>query len=178
MCHRPDVCVFCICKCCFMLGVLAPFPSILGACCDAPNLFAPALSCNLSPCVFRSVCSHSEDNRMTPSNMAVVFGPTLMRAKEDTVAAMLDIKFQNIVVEILIEENKKVRPAACTPNSSHGTIAPLSFFVPFFFFFCTHRSSVLRRKTAPRHLSLPHASPRGSGNPSPSPSGPLVFIHL
>lgn len=46
---------------------------------------------------------------MTPSNMAVVFGPTLMRAKEETVAAMLDIKFQNIVVEILIEEHKKVQ---------------------------------------------------------------------
>lgn len=45
---------------------------------------------------------------MTPSNMAVIFGPTLMRAKEETVAAMLDIKFQNIVVEILIEEYKKV----------------------------------------------------------------------
>lgn len=55
---------------------------------------------------------------MTASNMAVVFGPTLMRAKEETVAAMLDIKFQNIVVEILIEENKKVRPAPPpTPHS-------------------------------------------------------------
>lgn len=32
-----------------------------------------------------------------------------MRAKEETVAAMLDIKFQNIVVEILIEDYKKVR---------------------------------------------------------------------
>lgn len=55
-----------------------------------------------------NVCSHSEDNRMTPSNMAVIFGPTLMRAKEETVAAMLDIKFQNIVVEILIEDYKKI----------------------------------------------------------------------
>uniref|UniRef100_A0A8D0AA73 Oligophrenin 1 n=1 Tax=Sander lucioperca TaxID=283035 RepID=A0A8D0AA73_SANLU len=55
-----------------------------------------------------NVCSHSEDNRMTPSNMAVIFGPTLMRAKEETVAAMLDIKFQNIVVEILIEHSKKI----------------------------------------------------------------------
>ncbi|TNN79237.1 Oligophrenin-1 [Liparis tanakae] len=55
-----------------------------------------------------NVCSHSEDNRMTPSNMAVVFGPTLLRAKEETVAAMLDIKFQNIVVEILIEDFKKI----------------------------------------------------------------------
>uniref|UniRef100_A0A671WV22 Oligophrenin 1 n=1 Tax=Sparus aurata TaxID=8175 RepID=A0A671WV22_SPAAU len=56
-----------------------------------------------------NVCSHSEDNLMTPSNMAVIFGPTLLRAKEETVAAMLDIKFQNIVVEILIEDYKKVR---------------------------------------------------------------------
>lgn len=45
---------------------------------------------------------------MTSSNMAVIFGPTLMRAQVETVAAMLDIKFQNIVVEILIEEHKKV----------------------------------------------------------------------
>uniref|UniRef100_A0A669CZV2 Oligophrenin 1 n=1 Tax=Oreochromis niloticus TaxID=8128 RepID=A0A669CZV2_ORENI len=56
-----------------------------------------------------NVCSHSDENLMTPSNMAVIFGPTLMRAKEETVAAMLDIKFQNIVVEILIEHCKKVR---------------------------------------------------------------------
>uniref|UniRef100_A0A3P9IXH6 Oligophrenin 1 n=1 Tax=Oryzias latipes TaxID=8090 RepID=A0A3P9IXH6_ORYLA len=54
------------------------------------------------------VCSHSDENLMTPSNMAVVFGPTLMRAKEETVAAMLDIKFQNIVVEILIEDYEKI----------------------------------------------------------------------
>lgn len=47
---------------------------------------------------------------MTPSNMGVIFGPTLMRAKEETVAAMLDIKFQNIVIEILIEGCKKVHP--------------------------------------------------------------------
>jgi len=49
---------------------------------------------------------------MIPSNMAVVFGPTLMRAKEETVAAMLDIKFHNIVVEILIEDYQKVRVMA------------------------------------------------------------------
>uniref|UniRef100_A0A1A7WV65 Oligophrenin 1 n=1 Tax=Iconisemion striatum TaxID=60296 RepID=A0A1A7WV65_9TELE len=54
------------------------------------------------------VCSCSDENRMTPSNMAVIFGPTLMRAKEETVAAMIDIKFQNIVVEILIEDYEKI----------------------------------------------------------------------
>uniref|UniRef100_A0A8C5E918 Rho-GAP domain-containing protein n=1 Tax=Gouania willdenowi TaxID=441366 RepID=A0A8C5E918_GOUWI len=56
-----------------------------------------------------NLCSLSKENLMTPSNMAVIFGPTLMRAQEETVAAMLDIKFQSIVVEILIEEHKKVR---------------------------------------------------------------------
>ncbi|XP_053187340.1 oligophrenin-1-like [Scomber japonicus] len=69
-----------------------------------------------------NVCSHSEDNRMTPSNMAVIFGPTLMRAKEETVAAMLDIKFQNIVVEILIEEYKKI--FNCMPEDSTAPPVP------------------------------------------------------
>uniref|UniRef100_A0A4W5LF27 Oligophrenin 1 n=1 Tax=Hucho hucho TaxID=62062 RepID=A0A4W5LF27_9TELE len=55
-----------------------------------------------------NVCGNSGDNLMTPSNMGVIFGPTLMRAEEETVAAMLDIKFQNIVVEILIEDYTKV----------------------------------------------------------------------
>lgn len=61
---------------------------------------------------------------MTPSNMGVIFGPTLMRAQEDTVAAMMNIKFQNIVVEILIEHFGKViipypdyLPLSCVPFS-------------------------------------------------------------
>ncbi|XP_011609788.1 oligophrenin-1 [Takifugu rubripes] len=69
-----------------------------------------------------TVCSHSEDNRMTPSNMAVIFGPTLMRAQVETVAAMLDIKFQNIVVEILIEEHRKVFGG--TPEDSSAPPVP------------------------------------------------------
>ncbi|KFO29885.1 Oligophrenin-1 [Fukomys damarensis] len=55
-----------------------------------------------------NVCEHSKENLMTPSNMGVIFGPTLMRAQEDTVAAMMNIKFQNIVVEILIEHFGKI----------------------------------------------------------------------
>ncbi|EOB00313.1 Oligophrenin 1, partial [Anas platyrhynchos] len=59
-----------------------------------------------------NVCEHSRENLMSPSNMGVIFGPTLMRAQEDTVAAMMNIKFQNIVVEILIEHFGKVQAAA------------------------------------------------------------------
>lgn len=57
---------------------------------------------------------------MSPSNMGVIFGPTLMRAQEDTVAAMMNIKFQNIVVEILIEHFGKVQAAVpgAVPRSS------------------------------------------------------------
>uniref|UniRef100_A0AAY4BLN9 Oligophrenin 1 n=1 Tax=Denticeps clupeoides TaxID=299321 RepID=A0AAY4BLN9_9TELE len=64
------------------------------------------------------VCSHSAENLMTPSNMGVIFGPTLMRAEEETVAAMLDIKFQNIVVEILIEEYSKIFSGPPEENSA------------------------------------------------------------
>jgi len=46
---------------------------------------------------------------MTVANLGVVFGPTLMRPQEETVAAIMDLKFQNIVVEILIEQHEKVR---------------------------------------------------------------------
>ncbi|XP_038632110.1 oligophrenin-1-like isoform X1 [Scyliorhinus canicula] len=55
-----------------------------------------------------NVCSHNKENLMTAFNMGVIFGPTLMRAQEDTVAAMINIKFQNIVVEILIEHYEKI----------------------------------------------------------------------
>uniref|UniRef100_A0AAY5EH48 Rho GTPase activating protein 10 n=1 Tax=Electrophorus electricus TaxID=8005 RepID=A0AAY5EH48_ELEEL len=55
-----------------------------------------------------NVASHSKQNLMTVANLGVVFGPTLMRPQEETVAAIMDLKFQNIVVEILIEHHEKV----------------------------------------------------------------------
>lgn len=55
-----------------------------------------------------SVADHSKQNLMTVANLGVVFGPTLMRPQEETVAAIMDLKFQNIVVEIFIEQHEKV----------------------------------------------------------------------
>nr|AAO62074.1 Rho-GTPase-activating protein PS-GAP-c [Mus musculus] len=55
-----------------------------------------------------NVSSHSKQNLMTVANLGVVFGPTLMRPQEETVAAIMDLKFQNIVVEILIENREKI----------------------------------------------------------------------
>uniref|UniRef100_A0A673HL54 Rho GTPase-activating protein 26 n=1 Tax=Sinocyclocheilus rhinocerous TaxID=307959 RepID=A0A673HL54_9TELE len=54
------------------------------------------------------VASHHLQNLMTVANLGVVFGPTLLRPQEETVAAIMDIKFQNIVVEILIENHERL----------------------------------------------------------------------
>ncbi|XP_053165878.1 rho GTPase-activating protein 42 isoform X2 [Hemicordylus capensis] len=62
------------------------------------------------------VSLHNQQNLMTVSNLGVIFGPTLMRAQEETVAAMMNIKFQNIVVEILIEHYEKIFHTAPDPN--------------------------------------------------------------
>ncbi|MBN3323214.1 RHG42 protein, partial [Atractosteus spatula] len=63
-----------------------------------------------------TVSTHSQQNLMTISNLGVIFGPTLMRSQEETVAAMMNIKFQNIVVEILIENYEKIFHEAPDPN--------------------------------------------------------------
>ncbi|XP_040006645.1 rho GTPase-activating protein 26-like [Xiphias gladius] len=55
-----------------------------------------------------NVASHHQQNLMTIANLGVVFGPTLLRPQEETVAAIMDIKFQNIVVEILIEHHERI----------------------------------------------------------------------
>jgi len=49
------------------------------------------------------VVQKSDKNLMTVANVGVCFGPTLLRAEEETVAAIMDIKFANVVVEILIQ---------------------------------------------------------------------------
>ncbi|XP_063303452.1 rho GTPase-activating protein 26 isoform X1 [Pelobates fuscus] len=53
-----------------------------------------------------NVANHHKQNLMTVANLGVVFGPTLLRPQEETVAAIMDIKFQNIVVEIIIEHHE------------------------------------------------------------------------
>uniref|UniRef100_A0A8C6NN70 Rho GTPase activating protein 42 n=1 Tax=Nothobranchius furzeri TaxID=105023 RepID=A0A8C6NN70_NOTFU len=63
-----------------------------------------------------TVSAENKSNLMTVSNLGVIFGPTLMRSQEETVAAMMNIKFQNIVVEILIENFDKIFHQPPDPN--------------------------------------------------------------
>lgn len=68
-----------------------------------------------------NVASHHQHNLMTVANLGVVFGPTLLRPQEETVAAIMDIKFQNIVVEILIEHNERIFKDTPTGGSNSQT---------------------------------------------------------
>ncbi|XP_069395853.1 rho GTPase-activating protein 26 [Paralichthys olivaceus] len=69
-----------------------------------------------------NVASHDQQNLMTIANLGVVFGPTLLRPQEETVAAIMDIKFQNIVVEILIEHHERIFKNV--PSSAGGSTNP------------------------------------------------------
>ncbi|XP_029289393.1 rho GTPase-activating protein 10 isoform X2 [Cottoperca gobio] len=96
-----------------------------------------------------NVAAHSKQNLMTVANLGVVFGPTLMRPQEDTVAAIMDLKFQNIVVEILIEQNEKIfadAPESC-PLSPAGPV----FSAP------TRQSKKLSRQSRPLAVYNPQA---------------------
>ncbi|XP_066488972.1 rho GTPase-activating protein 10 isoform X2 [Tiliqua scincoides] len=74
-----------------------------------------------------NVSNHAKKNLMTVANLGVVFGPTLMRPQEETVAALMDLKFQNIVVEILIENHDKIfqtLPDATLPEPNSVSVSP------------------------------------------------------
>uniref|UniRef100_A0A4W3JQD5 Oligophrenin 1 n=1 Tax=Callorhinchus milii TaxID=7868 RepID=A0A4W3JQD5_CALMI len=126
-----------------------------------------------------NVCGHSKENLMTASNLGVIFGPTLLRAQEDTVAAMMNIKFQNIVVEILIEQHDRIFRSP--PEESSAPPIPPPRAAP------RRRQpiTISKRPSRPRHaLSHAHSedtedepgsaprSPRDVGCP-PSPVPPL-----
>lgn len=56
----------------------------------------------------KRVSDKCDENKMTVANLGVCFGPSLMRPEEETMAAIMDIKFCNIIVEILITNYEKI----------------------------------------------------------------------
>ncbi|CAL8330322.1 unnamed protein product [Merluccius merluccius] len=108
-----------------------------------------------------NVADHSEQNLMTVANLGVVFGPTLMRPQEETVAAIMDLKFQNIVVEILIEQHQKIfaeAPESCPPLAGPVLLAP------------TRQSKKQIRQSRPLAVYNPEALDMQSGSPGDSPT--------
>ncbi|KAL8616741.1 hypothetical protein ACOMHN_017779 [Nucella lapillus] len=56
----------------------------------------------------KRVADRSDENKMTVANLGVCFGPSLMRPEEETMAAIMDIKFCNIIVELLINNYNEI----------------------------------------------------------------------
>ncbi|XP_037087857.1 rho GTPase-activating protein 26-like, partial [Pollicipes pollicipes] len=80
----------------------------------------------------QNVSRKSDKNLMSVSNLGVCFGPTLLRPEEETMAAIIDIKFCNAVVEILIGHFDTIfsgGPVASTGDSNgqlHYSNGPVS----------------------------------------------------
>ncbi|TKR77965.1 hypothetical protein L596_018848 [Steinernema carpocapsae] len=70
----------------------------------------------------RRVADRHNENLMTVGNLGVCFGPTLLRPKEETMAAIMDIKFCNVVVEVLIAHCQKI--FGSPPPSKIGAPCP------------------------------------------------------
>lgn len=54
------------------------------------------------------VSKHNEKNLMTPVNLGVCFGPSLLRPEIETVSSIYDIKFRNAIVEFMILHHEKM----------------------------------------------------------------------
>ncbi|XP_059152169.1 rho GTPase-activating protein 26-like isoform X3 [Physella acuta] len=70
----------------------------------------------------KKVAAESEINKMTVANLGVCFGPSLMRPEEESMAAIMDIKFCNIVVEILVNNYDEIFKTP--PDGSESKVLP------------------------------------------------------
>jgi len=52
--------------------------------------------CKVSAC--------SEENKMTTSNLSIVFGPTCLWPKENSLESAMDMPYVNSVVQLMIED--------------------------------------------------------------------------
>ncbi|CAF0742629.1 unnamed protein product [Didymodactylos carnosus] len=55
-----------------------------------------------------NVSRQNEKNLMTPVNLGVCFGPSLLRPEFETVSSIYDIKFRNAIVELIITHCEKM----------------------------------------------------------------------
>lgn len=54
------------------------------------------------------VAQHADVNRMNASNLAIVFGPNLIRPKVETMESSINVPKTNIVLEDIIKSKHKV----------------------------------------------------------------------
>ncbi|KAK6317464.1 hypothetical protein J4Q44_G00128640 [Coregonus suidteri] len=145
-----------------------------------------------------NVASHHQQNLMTVANLGVVFGPTLLRPQEETVAAIMDIKFQNIVVEILIENHERIFKDMPVPGGGPANLQlnlqprrrsteskaqscserPLTLFhTPTHSQKVEKRNSVLLNSTPEPQHPQPAQAKAPNNNPSATPSSSSAAVN-
>lgn len=72
----------------------------------------------------RAVAARAERNLMTRANLAVCVAPSLLRAPRESVAAILDLKFYNVLVETLLDHYDQIlgAPDAAPPHNGLGYV--------------------------------------------------------
>uniref|UniRef100_A0A672ML22 Rho GTPase activating protein 42 n=1 Tax=Sinocyclocheilus grahami TaxID=75366 RepID=A0A672ML22_SINGR len=120
-----------------------------------------------------NVSTHSESNMMTVSNLGVIFGPTLMRSQEETVAAMMNIKFQNIVVEILIENFEKASESK--DNTQHTPVRNDTFILYLYMSILTtvQNTPIGSMDSLSSHSSEQNSSSKTCSSPKPKDKPPF-----
>uniref|UniRef100_A0A1I7XK91 Rho-GAP domain-containing protein n=1 Tax=Heterorhabditis bacteriophora TaxID=37862 RepID=A0A1I7XK91_HETBA len=122
----------------------------------------------------KRVADRCDENLMTVGNLGVCFGPTLLRPKEETMAAIMDIKFCNVVVEVLIAnceqifdtEPPKSIGQPCPPKPDHRSVHPETTYPPI--------------SLSVRESDNGRASRGGSGTARPRaivPASPAIRTH-
>uniref|UniRef100_A0A3B3UJP6 Rho GTPase activating protein 27 n=1 Tax=Poecilia latipinna TaxID=48699 RepID=A0A3B3UJP6_9TELE len=66
------------------------------------------VSLSLSLSLNDRVIEYGEDNRMTVQNVAIVFGPTLLRPETETANITMHMVFQNQIVEFILNEYSRL----------------------------------------------------------------------
>ncbi|KAF8784418.1 Rho GTPase-activating protein 26 like protein [Argiope bruennichi] len=140
----------------------------------------------------------SNKNLMTVSNLGICFGPTLLRPEEETVAAIMEIKFGNVVVEILIENFEKIFKSIPDADSIRRQPPPYipppqplrkeGHQSPLLTQFSSNRSSSVEHfssRSNPQNVSnfspiptsLDHSMPYSNSSSDQKPRGGLVLFN-
>uniref|UniRef100_A0A3B5MHS9 Rho-GAP domain-containing protein n=1 Tax=Xiphophorus couchianus TaxID=32473 RepID=A0A3B5MHS9_9TELE len=72
----------------------------------------------------KMVADHSEKNKMEPRNLALVFGPTLVRTSEDNMTDMVTHMPDRykIVETLILHENLDLLSDCCVPSEYHRQV--------------------------------------------------------
>jgi hypothetical protein len=139
----------------------------------------------------RKVADHAAENRMKPSNLGIVFGPTLLGTEADSLTSLMDMPFQSQLVELMIEHvagifarflAQPTSPVVAHANSSRprrpSISSPLAHTTPLHHHALSHQHHhpghhpPVSAHHSPLHARPAHPHPAATVQPTHSPRSP------